>query len=174
MLFRSCAFEWCDSLTNITIPENVTSFRDAPYSYSAGLKTAGPIGSGANIEFGWTTFIPSRAFHNSRDLISITIPDSVKYIGNYTFCFCTGLTSITIPDNVTTIGSGAFYGCENLNTIYLENGIETIEEQAFNNVPGPLTVYFYGTQNEWNRIDIKDNNDVFRNANVIYAKRDHI
>ena len=46
---------------------------------------------------------------------NIVIPKTVKYngtqysvtsIGNYAFCFCTGLTSVTIPSSVTSIGIG--------------------------------------------------------------------
>ena len=47
-------------------------------------------------------------------LTTITIPESVIYIGQYTFSKCTSLTSIIIPDSVTEIGKAAFFDCPNL------------------------------------------------------------
>ena len=51
-----------------------------------------------------------RAFSGCTGLTSITIPNSVTSIGDFTFLDCTGLTSITIPDSVASIGDSAFYG----------------------------------------------------------------
>ena len=57
------------------------------------------------------------------DLSSITIPNSVRTIGESVFGQCENLSSITIPGGVTSIGSpggvtsGIFYGCRNLNDI---------------------------------------------------------
>jgi TonB family protein len=47
-------------------------------------------------------------------LISLTIPNSVTWIGNEAFAGCSSLISLTIPNSVTWIGNGAFYGCEAL------------------------------------------------------------
>ncbi|MEE1000816.1 MAG: leucine-rich repeat protein, partial [Bacteroidales bacterium] len=44
-------------------------------------------------------------------LTSVTIPNSVTSIGNYTFSGCYDLTSVTIPNSVTSIGGSAFSGC---------------------------------------------------------------
>ena len=50
------------------------------------------------------------AFYGCKDLISVTIPNSVTTIGRYAFKGCSSLTSITIPNSVYKIGSSAFYG----------------------------------------------------------------
>ena len=46
--------------------------------------------------------IGNRAFHNKNMIKNITIPGSVKEIGN-SFNYCSGLTSITIPNSVEKI-----------------------------------------------------------------------
>ena len=48
------------------------------------------------------------------DIVSVTLPETITDIDDYTFDGCTSLTSINIPDSVTHIGAFAFQGCENL------------------------------------------------------------
>ncbi len=72
------------------------------------------------------------AFSDYKNLTSITLPNSVKWIDG-AFRGCTGLTSITIPDNVTTIGESAFYNCTGLTSITIPNSVTTINSYAFYN-----------------------------------------
>ena len=58
----------------------------------------------------------------------ITIPDTVKYIGNRAFYGCRTLTNVKIPASVESIGLSAFSGCSR------------------------LKVYYDGTQEDWNHI----------------------
>lgn len=58
------------------------------------------------------------AFKDCIDLISITIPNTVKTIGKNAFEKCIGLTSITIPASVTSIRNNAFSKDSNLVTVY--------------------------------------------------------
>ena len=75
-----------------------------------------------------TKIIDYYAFNNKKNLMTITIPNSVTSIGKGAFYGCSSLTSITIPDSVTSIGELAFYGCSRLqyneydNGYYLGNG----------------------------------------------------
>ena len=70
-------------------------------------------------------------FSNCHNLISVSIPNTVSYIGNATFYNCSGLTSVNIPDAVTRIGMDLFAGCTSLISIAIPNSVTSIEEYAF-------------------------------------------
>ncbi|MBD5081103.1 MAG: leucine-rich repeat domain-containing protein [Ruminococcaceae bacterium] len=61
----------------------------------------------------------------------ITIPDSVKRIGAYTFYNCLTLTEIDMPNSVTDIGERAFHSCKNLHKADLPKAVERIGDGAF-------------------------------------------
>ena len=75
--------------------------------------------------------ISGEAFYNCKSLTSITIPNSVTFIGDYAFKSCSSLTSITIPNNVTSIGGYTFQGCSSLTSITIPNSVTSIGWDAF-------------------------------------------
>ena len=65
------------------------------------------------------------------DLVSISIPDSVKIIGTRAFEHCENLTSVTIGKSVTWIGYRAFEECENLTSVTIPKSVTEIEDSTF-------------------------------------------
>ena len=64
---------------------------------------------------------------------SVSIPNSVKIIGEGAFRDCSSLTSVTIPNSVTIIKYGAFSGCSSLTSVTIPNGVTWIGDRAFKN-----------------------------------------
>ena len=77
------------------------------------------------------TAIGSSAFYCERQIVSVTIPESVLSIGGTAFGRCSGLTSVTIPNSVTSIGYSAFDGCQNLQSVTLPDSLDVLEPYIF-------------------------------------------
>lgn len=129
----------------VTIPEGVTDIANAVFAYKSLKKLVIPEG------FMW---LGSETFCGCGDLESVTLPSTLKRIGNNCFCRCRSLKEIAIPDGVEIIGSGAFLECKalqkvklpasirrlnanvfarchELRSIFIPEGLETIDEKAF-------------------------------------------
>ena len=119
----SSAFSNCSSLTSITIPNSVTSIG---YSAFEGCSSLTSITIPNSV-----TSIGGSAFSYCKSLTSITIPNSVTSIGNYAFFSCSSLSSITIPNSVTSIGGSAFSYCSSLSSISIPNSVTSIGYEAF-------------------------------------------
>lgn len=79
------------------------------------------------------TKIENNVFAGSTTLLSVTIPETMMYIGESAFSGCTSLTNVTIlATNLKSIGKNAFYNCTALTTLELTSA-ETIGENAFYN-----------------------------------------
>lgn len=66
---------------------------------------------------------------------SVTIPDTVKELGHWSFSSCQNLTSVTIPDSVESIGIRAFEMCPLLSEINFPDHLVEISSFAFDNTP---------------------------------------
>ena len=106
------AFGWCYSLSNIVIPDSVTSIGDWAYGGCSSLSSIVIPES--------VTSIGDRAFSDCISQSKIVIPSSVTSIGNSAFSGCRSLSNIVIPNSVTSIGSEAFAGCNFANNFKQE------------------------------------------------------
>ncbi len=150
------AFDYCSSLTSVTIPNSVTSigygvFRDCCSLISinvveGNIKYDSRENCNAIIETSSNsliagckyskipnsvTCIGNEAFEFCSGLTSITIPEGVTSIEKSAFRYCVGLTAITIPGSVTNMGGSAFSYCKGLTSITILNGVTRIGIRAF-------------------------------------------
>ena len=114
-----CAFYGCTGLTELILPNSVSSIGDIAFTYCSGLEKI-------TVESGNSCY-DSRDNCNSiidtefNTLIvgckNSVIPNSVTSIGYYAFYGCSGLTELTLPASVASIGDGAFICCSDLSKI---------------------------------------------------------
>ncbi len=110
------------------------------------------------------TCIGDYAFADCHSLKSINIPGSVTRIDDCAFWNCNSLTSVTISDGVKSIGNFAFSGCSNLKSISLPAGVDCIEIGAFNSCFGLTDVYYGGTEEQSEEIEIRNENECLTDA----------
>ena len=74
-------------------------------------------------------YIGKEAFYHCKSLTSIDIPSSVSEIGSAAFSGCSALTSVSL--NAEIIGARAFSSCGNLTSVNLGHRLKEIGDNAF-------------------------------------------
>ena len=80
------------------------------------------------------TRIESEAFSNFVNLTAVTIPDTVRVIGDCAFRSC-GLTSVTMEGYVRQISENAFWGCTGPIHLTILSSMEKTCRKCFKSVP---------------------------------------
>lgn len=133
---KHSAFEECENLINITIPDSVTIIELGAFS-----------GCGYyNDMYNWddgVLYIDNHIVATvGCDLYGdYTIKNGTKTIADYCFNSCSELTNVTIPDSVENLGYGVFWNCEKLTDIFFGGS----KAQWFKNTylhPENVTVHF--------------------------------
>ena len=72
-------------------------------------------------------------FYTSGDhnLIKVTLPESIEFIGQCAFIWCTNLEEINFPEGLSQISNSAFVGCEKLKNVVLPEWLEKVEATVF-------------------------------------------
>ena len=154
------AFYTCRKLEHVFIPKTLNLLPDQIWGMNFSgcdrLTSAGPVGSGAAIEFEWDEEIPGDAFQG-----------------------CDKLEWVVIPEGIRVIGRGAFYYCENLKKVYFPQTLEELSNNqfAYGNNFGLEDIYYGGSEAEWENIPghnsmayINARMHYYRNAGGIYIE----
>jgi len=75
--------------------------------------------------------IHDEAFRYADKIDSLSLPESLVYIGFESFRDCHGLPEIRIPDSTTFLGDGAFYICSSAENLAIGSGLRKIPVRAF-------------------------------------------
>ena len=79
------------------------------------------------------TSIYDNAFKGCTDIVSVTIPGTVKTIYGSAFEDCISLREVIIENGLTNIENSAFSNCVNLGSIFIPNSVKYISNWAFYN-----------------------------------------
>lgn len=118
-------FEGCTNLKYIVIPIRVKTIEDCAFADCTDLE---------NIKFECMRSdgdsskgiirIGMNAFRNCKELNSVNLPDTIKFIGNQAFRGCSKLKKLVIPENVKAIYPLAFADCTALEQVIFEGDTE--------------------------------------------------
>ena len=172
------AFQNCDSITAVTLPNSLKTLGEYAFVGCDTLATVAINGietierytfssciALSNVTIANTVrTIANNAFYNAYTIPTITIPASVRTIGDSAFSGCSGLKSVNfnfglleigenafkdafniekvvIPNSVTHIDYSAFAACSGIKTLLIPNSVTKIESNAFNETTPEFQVY---------------------------------
>ena len=136
----------CLNLPNLSLPENVETIGKFAFTHCAKLSNIS-IGNdvfvGVSSSIDGTNYdaelvsIGNYAFQNAftnlgTTYVSVNMPNSVNYLGDYVFENATGLQGAYLSESITKLGASTFKNCVNLNekTVDMAN-ITTLGESVF-------------------------------------------
>lgn len=76
------------------------------------------------------TEIDSFVFYENQDIVTVTIPEGVRSIGNCSFGYCANLKRVSLPDSLEVLAG--FNSTPNLTDVVIPPNVKTIEESTFN------------------------------------------
>ncbi len=153
------AFEHCENLTKVTIPNSITLIEDGAFGYCISLteieipKSVTKLWLDAfydcdalesiNVHTDNTTYssIDGVLFNKDETILYLCpvaktaqvyqIPNGVTEIQYAAFAECKNIKKVIIPDSITTIQQLAFAGFDSLTEIEIPQSVKTIEYGAF-------------------------------------------
>ncbi|MCD8238022.1 MAG: leucine-rich repeat domain-containing protein [Clostridiales bacterium] len=198
----SYAFQYCNGLTTVNIPASVTDIEDCVFCICANLETITvdeDSESYCSVDGVLYTKDMTRIVACgvvNPNVTNFVLPDTVEYIASNAFIGCSTIETFTIPEGLSYvyIGECAFGGCENLvsadmysgneiaiiafngctslTTVTIPTSLTYVGESAFDGCDRLTTVYYEGTEDDWDSINIEGYNDPLTNAynNTITAE----
>lgn len=165
------AFRQCYQLTEIVLPNTITRIDGWAFAYCEGLKS---VTLPSSVEY----YSPS--FLGCSNMMVINVSDANPY-----FCSVDGVLfsedmkklieypcgrgdSCQIPAGVEIIGEAAFEWRSRLRSISIPQSINTIETGAFLKCFNISDIYYQGTEDQWNEIQIADLNQWNENVTIHY------
>ena len=138
------AFSHCSGLKSVTIPNSVTRIGSDAFSGCNSLEKVivKDIAAWCRIKFGSNPLSCAEHLYSDEntEITDLVIPSSVTWIDKYAFYNCKGLKSVTIGNSVTWIGKYAFYNCKGLKSVTIGNSVTWIGDYAFYDCDGLTSV----------------------------------
>ena len=126
------AFQGCDALSGEINLSNLEEIPGHAFCYDPNITsviTCPTLRSIGDWAFIWA------------DISTISLPETLKSIGTYTFYKASLSGTVALPDSLTQLGASAFSGCEKVEAIQIGSGLTDIPKDAFDGCkPKTITV----------------------------------
>ena len=138
------------ALQSVTIPEGIEVVSRYAFYKCSMLETVVLPDSVTKIDYAAFELCGTQnGFH-------ITLPKNLSVVNTSIFSQ-SGLVEIVIPESHTQIGEAMFMGCQDLRAVTLPAELQSIGRLAFSECDNLQKVEFYGTQEDWEAIEMPSN-----------------
>ena len=159
------SFYACKKLNSITIGKNVNEIQMSAFFDCLNLKYVyiHDLAQWCNIKFVNNYSNPlhraHRLFLNNEEIKDLVIPNTITSINQLAFYSCSSLKSVTIPSSITQIGYDAFEGCTGIESVYITDLVAWCNIYFNDDKSNPLYYanHFYISENEVNDLVIPNN-----------------
>ena len=160
------AFYYCSEITSITMSEDIRYIGKGAFAYCGALEK---IYLPTEI-----TEIADETFYMCFNLSEASLTNTkIKRIGKDAFAYCEYLTTVNLPDTLETVGVYAFHWCSNLETVIVGKNVKTISDYAFARCHNIQSVYYMGTEADYQKINFTAGNDLLA-PTIKYYEHIHI
>lgn len=108
------------------------------------------------------------SFEDCDKLETLKLAEGLTAIPYRCFFDASALVTIDIPEGVALIEENAFSACEAMQTIVLPSTLKTIEDGAFLDSSNLAVVFFKGTKEQFDAIEISKNNNELTSAKTYF------
>lgn len=125
------AFQGCDALSGEIDLSNLEEIPGHAFCYDPNITsviTCPTLRSIGDWAFIWA------------DISTISLPETLKSIGTYTFYKASLSGTVALPDSLTQLGASAFSGCEKVEAIQIGSGLTDIPKDAFDGCTNLKTI----------------------------------
>ena len=157
-VLETSVFERCEDLVEVVLPEGVTEIGFAAFRSCRNLSSV-TIPSTLKV-------IEDHAFEACQALQVVALPDSVTTLESSVFENCTNLEVVYLPLNLTTIRFALFRDCYSLQAVVLPAKLTTIEANAFSDCDSLVELYFPGTEEQLDRLEVASGNEALAYVDV--------
>ncbi len=176
------AFYRNKTLTSIIVSETVTTIGNLVFAGADALTEVvlheGLVEVGTNAFEGTPIteiYIPStlqscyHIFDECSTLTDVTFGEGITKLPDYLFYNADGLTKINVPETVTTIGNFVFAKSDALKDAYLPASLTEIGCGVFDDCSVLTDIWYAGSEEAWNNIQIGKPNTGLDNAVIHYG-----
>lgn len=139
-------------IETITIPSSITALDAYAFFRCDNLKNL--LGDSPYISSDRKFLYDPNAYHPGtifffagKDDTSYEVPEGIQGIEHYSFANCINLRSLTLPNSLVYVGSSAFKGCDNLESLY--GPCTTEDHKGFVNAGGQLQFLVPGISDDY-------------------------
>lgn len=183
-LIYDYAFAGCTALQTLTLPETVLRIDAHAFEGCTALTdvTFAPVSGREPRLYDIYAYV----FAGCTSLRTLTLPETVGFIGSYAFSGCdalktlpfdqfsllddyafanfSGVTNAVLSPSLQELPDGLFDGCTGLQRVTIQDRVTDIGTGVFSGCTALTDVYYTGAQTQWNRIRTPENENVLGSA----------